>query len=140
MVKPVTIDGKLTPLCPHCNVPAVVFHLPPGTFGQRNPRRWECPMQGCDARVGIHENSKRDAPLGTLAREPLRRHRMSVHGAFDPLWRHGPACRFPTRRKAYEWLANALGIDFNRCHVGEFDHAMCARAQRAIAELMEVPR
>lgn len=133
------IDGVATPTCPHCNVYGVLVHLEPGTFGQKNPRRWDCPMQGCGARIGVHENSPRHQPLGTMAREPLRRHRMSTHAAFDPLWK-GQRPRFPNRRAAYAWLAGALGIDVRRCHIGEFDHAMCARAQRAVAELLEVPR
>lgn len=131
-MKPVNRNGKLIPVCPYCHVEAVLQYRVHG-------RRWECPVSGCDARVGVHKDSPRGAPLGTLARGPLRLLRRDVHEAFDPLWRDKPP-RFPYRNAAYAWLAHYLDISVNRCHIGEFDEAMCAKALEAVSHLKEVPR
>lgn len=131
-MKPVDRNGVLTPICPHCHVDGVLRQREYG-------HRWECPVPGCDARVGVHKHSPRFAPLGTMARGPLRAIRMQAHDAFDPLWR-GARARFPYRNAAYAWLARELEIDVKRCHFGEFDEAMCRRAIAAIAHLQEVPR
>lgn len=132
-MKPVNRDGLLVPVCPYCRVEAVLQYRAHG-------RRWECPVPGCDARVGVHRDSPRGAPLGTLARGPLRARRQEVHEQFDPLWRDTPERRFPSRHAAYAWLAKFLEIQPARCHIGEFDEATCARALALIHDLKEVPR
>lgn len=131
-MKPIHRDGMLIPICPYCRVEGVLVRT---VYG----RRWECPMTGCDARVGVHRDSPRAAPLGTLARGPLRALRMQAHDAFDPLWRDQPP-RFRSRKAAYSWLAAFLGVPFKRCHIGEFDEAVCRRVLEAIADLRDVPR
>lgn len=130
--KPISRDGQLIPVCPYCRVEAELQYTAYG-------RRWECPATGCDARVGVHKDSPRGAPLGTLARAGLREQRRKVHEVFDPLWRDKPP-RFPNRQAAYGWLASHLGIAVARCHVGEFDERLCALAITAVSEFMEVPR
>ena len=131
-MKPRGNPGVLVPVCPYCHVAGV---LVPTQYG----RRWECPMDGCDARVGVHRNSPRAAPIGTMARGPLRVARMKAHDAFDPLWKDQPP-EFPSRKAAYSWLAGVIGVPVKRCHIGEFDEATCARVLAAISDLMEVPR
>lgn len=58
-MKPRGNPGVLVPVCPYCHVAGV---LVPTQYG----RRWECPMDGCDARVGVHRNSPRAATLGMI--------------------------------------------------------------------------
>ncbi len=54
----------------------------------------------CDAYVGCHDGTEN--PLGRLANAELRREKMRVHAAFDPLWKdYGRR----VRRRAYRWLA-----------------------------------
>ncbi len=74
------VGAYMVPTCPYCHVLA---RLTVGPYG----KRWDCPEPGCDARVGVHRDSPRCLPLGTMARAPLRVLRMRVHSAFDPLWR-----------------------------------------------------
>lgn len=136
MVKPVSRDGVLTPVCPYCGVEGVLRHLP-NSNGRGMFRRWECPMPGCDARVGVHRDSKRGAPLGTMARATRREARTFAHADFDPLWKGG---HFPSRNAAYAWLAEALGIPVERCHIAEFDEAQCFAVRLAVHRFMEVPR
>lgn len=130
-MKPVVIDGVPTPVCPYCAVAGVLVETRWGF-------RWECPEFGCDARVGCHQQSALNAPLGTLARAPLRILRAQCHDAFDPLW-NGRDAVFNRRSHAYAWLSGALGIPVNRCHFAEFDEALCGRALVAIANYLEAP-
>lgn len=123
------IDGMLVPVCPYCQVRTKLNF---NSFGAH----WACPVQNCGARVGVHRDSKRYAPLGFPARGYLRAARMSCHNLFDPLWRGYPR-RFSSRLAAYEWLANALGVPVKRCHFAEFDVDTCKRAEAAILTLKE---
>lgn len=135
-MKPVSKDGFLVPVCPHCLVDAVPRERHYATpAGAQSTRAWECPQEGCDARVGVHKLSARAAPLGTLARAPLRRLRAECHDLFDPLWRPGPHQVFAHRTLAYRWLGEAMGLPPGRCHFGEFDEAACARAIDAMFDL-----
>lgn len=132
-MKPLSIDGQLVPVCPHCEVPAKL------AFTAWGPQ-WRCPVDGCDARVGVHKDSARFAPLGTLARAPLRALRHEVHEAFDPLWRRGMRPRFHSRSEAYAWLARQLDRPVARTHIGEFDEELCHAALAAIELDRLVPR
>lgn len=76
----------------------------------------------CGAYVGVHPNTTK--PLGRLANAELRRAKMSVHAAFDPIWKEGGR----RRGDAYAWLARELGISRSQCHVGMFDLETCRRA------------
>lgn len=117
--------------CPYCGEAARLVtgrELYPHRPDLRSKRFWMCGP--CEAWVGCHENSPRHAPLGRLANAELRALKSRVHAAFDPLWQR----RLMTRRQAYRWLADALGIALNECHVGMFDPERCRRA----LELLEV--
>jgi hypothetical protein len=80
-------------------------------------RFWRCIP--CKAYVGCHPDS--DWPLGRLANAELRAAKVRAHAAFDPMWRRGGM----TRNDAYTWLAKALGIERECCHIGEFDVELC---------------
>lgn len=119
--------------CPYCGQQAVYVGgdaVYPHRPDLRGKRFYVC--RDCDARVGCHPNSS--APLGRLANGELRRMKMAAHAAFDPLWRGGGK----TRHEAYRWLADALGIPFERCHIGEFDEAQCRATVTACRQ--EQPR
>lgn len=125
--KHVSIDGKLVPICPYCQIPTVLRQYPKGAT-------WCCTEAGCGARVGVHRDSTRFAPLGYPARTELRVARVRCHAMFDPLWQ-GPDAIFPRRLDAYAWLADALVMGVNRCHFAEFDLGTCARAEELIVNL-----
>jgi len=61
--------------------------------------------------------------LGTLANAELRAARNRAHAAFDPIWRSGEM----SRRKAYAWLGDQLGLPVKRVHIAEFDLATCSK-------------
>lgn len=75
----------------------------------------------CDGIHGAHQES--GAPLGTPANKATRQARIAAHAAFDAVWKRG----FLHRSGAYRWLADALGITTDECHIGQFDAEMCRR-------------
>ena len=78
---------------------------------------WLCE---CGARVGVHKQS--NEPLGRLADKELRGFKKLAHAAFDPMW----DCRVTgSRKKAYAWLANEMGMTKDRCHIGMMDVEQC---------------
>ena len=52
-----------------------------------------------------------------------RNARTRAHARFDPLWQDGEW----SRKQAYAWLAGALGIEPEDCHIGMFDKATAMR-------------
>lgn len=83
---------------------------------------WHC--EPCKAWVGCHKNSDAQ-PLGRLANAELRLAKSAAHRDFDPLWKSGEM----TRKQAYQWLSNQLGIPADSCHIGMFDVETCQRVQ-----------
>ena len=115
--------------CPYCHEKATLVsgkEAYPHRPDLYNKRFWLC--RDCNAWVGVHENSKH--PLGRLANKELRQAKIRAHSAFDPLWKKG----YMTRRDAYKWLAEKLGIKPKRCHIGWFDVGMCDRVVGAVSE------
>lgn len=107
-------------LCDYCGKPAryvdsaIVYH------GVSYGMIWYCP--NCKAWVGCHKGTNK--PLGRLADGQLRFWKRRAHAAFDPVWRG--KSRF-TRRAAYEWLADEMGLSAEKTHIGMFDIAQCRR-------------
>lgn len=82
----------------------------------------------CDAYVGCHKKNGR--PLGRLANKELRTWKVRAHNAFDPLWKSGDM----SRTNAYSWLADKMGIDKSKCHIGMFDVEQCKEVVRIMNE------
>jgi hypothetical protein len=119
------------PVCPYCNSAALLVGgdaIYPHRPDLRQLKFWQCAP--CDAYVGCHKpganvdgvRSDGTIPLGRLANAELRKAKQGAHAAFDPLWRNG---WFNSRRAAYAWLGNVLGISDEECHIGMFDIAQC---------------
>jgi hypothetical protein len=122
------------PCCPYCDRKAdlvggaAIYPSRPDLFGLKF---WRCAP--CDAYVGCHKTgawvwrgakkvaSDGTLPLGRLANAALRKAKSAAHAAFDPLWKSGGM----TRREAYAWLADALGISPDNCHIGMMDLDAC---------------
>lgn len=82
----------------------------------------------CGAYVGCHSGTTK--ALGRLANAELRAAKMAAHAAFDPKWRAGNM----KRKQAYAWLADKLGMEINKCHIGMFDVALCTRVAQVCSE------
>lgn len=118
-------------LCPYCDQPASLVAgraIYPYSRDLATKPYWFCAP--CKAWVGCHDGTTR--PLGRLANAELRSWKQAVHAAFDPLWqakmRRDGCTKGKARGAGYKWLAEQLGIDRKRCHVGMFDVATCRRA------------
>lgn len=93
---------------------------------------WKCTP--CEAWVSCHQpgNGQGDGtkPMGRLANAQLRSARRDAHASFDSLWRDGAM----SRSRAYAWLAAALGISREQCHIGIFDVDDCFAVVHAVAQ------
>lgn len=117
-----TINKLAAVICDYCQNEAELVTgkaVYPHTPELSNTLYWKC--DPCKARVGCHAGTVK--PLGRLANARLRFWKMTAHDAFDPLWKDGAK----TRRQAYQYLADKLGIDRNDCHIGMFDVETCKR-------------
>lgn len=98
-------------ICPRCKIDMVAHTSRYGLF-HSCPNYPACDMIG--KLVGdtwIYSNQRtRDA-------------RKEAHNAFDSLWQ----CHLMQRDKAYDWLAEALGIRRDLCHIEQLDEAVCRR-------------
>ena len=106
-------------ICDYCGMPA---HFVDSSliYGRSYGMVYYCP--DCRAWVGVHKGT--DIPLGRLADEELRKYKKLAHAAFDPIWRRG----LSTRRKAYSWLSEQMGIPEEKTHIGMFDVEQCKQA------------
>lgn len=107
-------------MCPYCGTQAELItgeEVYPHRPDLYDKRFYAC--DGCKARVGCHPNTTK--PLGRLADDMLRKAKMQAHTAFDPLWREGSM----SRKDAYAWLAEAMGVPNEECHMGMFDVEQC---------------
>lgn len=115
------LQANCVPVCPYCF--SMSIYLP-------TKRIYRC--EPCDAQVGVHKHNNQ--PLGSLANAELRAARKKAHSYFDPLWRYKMKRESLTtsqaRRNAYVWLATQMGVEFNDCHIGEFNIEQCAHVVR----------
>lgn len=73
--------------------------------------------------VGMHPFTA--IPLGTLATKPMREARKQAKALFEPLWRDPGATM--TRKEAYAWLAQIMGLEPADAHFGMFSIEQCDR-------------
>ena len=112
----IQLKTNLTPICPYCLKHSIYIEV---------KRIYRC--DPCDAQVGIHKHNNK--PLGTLANAELREARKNAHAHFDPLWaykmKRDSLSTSQARKSAYRWLASKMGIDVDKCHIGEFNIEQC---------------
>lgn len=134
-MKPVT--------CDYCHRPAVLASgkdIYPSRPDLYTKRFWQC--KPCDAYVGCHPKKtsrgggKGDGfvPLGRLANKALRSAKIRAHAAFDPIWKSGEM----SRADAYAWLAGAIGMSRQNCHIGMMDEDACRAVVAACKNRKEV--
>ena len=120
---------KYKVLCPYCHKSAELVDSKE-IYKKSYGMLWIC--RPCEAYVGTHKNSKRFAPLGTLANRELREWRKRAHLVFDPIWKESKKQNMRTR--TYAWLATKLRLPVNKCHIGMFNLDQC---QRTVAVCLE---
>lgn len=121
--------------CPYCERDAEL-----ATGAVIYPRRpdldhklfWRC--QPCDAYIGCHPGTS--TPMGRMANADLRQAKQNAHAWFDRIW----MSREMSRKKAYRWLADELGIEAKNAHIGMFDLDRCRLAVQACQARKKVVR
>ena len=106
------------PLCPYCFELSELIDSKI-VYGKSYGMMYRC--EPCEAHVGCHQGTTK--ALGRLANGELRRLKSRAHDSFDPIWRKSSM----TRRSAYHWLADELGITLEECHIGMFDLDTCKK-------------
>lgn len=110
--------------CHYCNNNAELVtgrEIYPTLVKLHQKKFWRC--LPCKAWVGTHEASLDFKPLGLLAKKELRDLKMRAHAAFDPVWKDGKM----KRAEAYAWLAEKMGLETKRCHIGWFNEEKCQK-------------
>lgn len=114
--------NKLSVNCDYCQQLAflvsgdVIYPHRPDLAGKKF---YQC--KPCGAYVGCHPDGNGNSPLGRLANAELRKAKQAAHAAFDPIWRDGGV----SRKGAYKWLGNTLGLTAQQAHIGKFDVSQC---------------
>jgi len=121
------MSSRLVP-CPYCKAATKLVDSI-AVYRESYGLIWLC--SPCRAWVGVHRGSEDGRPLGTPANSTLRNLRKWVHAVFDPYWKSLVAqglSKGKARKRAYQRLAEGLGIDASDCHVGMFDEERCEDA------------
>lgn len=116
-----------TVICDYCGRPAHYVDSAIVYNGRSYGMIWYC--QDCRAWVGCHKGS--DRPKGRLADAELRGWKRGAHAAFDPIWRGKTPF---TRRAAYAWLAEEMGLPPEQTHIGMFNVDQCKQVIKICKE------
>lgn len=117
-------------LCDYCGKPAEACtgaDIYPHLSDLASKRFFRCVP--CGAYVGRHQNSGQ--AFGRLAKADLRAAKVRAHAAFDPLWKFK---FYESRKAAYAWLSEKMGIPKSECHIGMFDLDLCAKVENICLE------
>lgn len=121
--------------CPYCQAEVVIKgHAEIYNGRSYGDWPWVYGCSECDARVGMHPFT--NLPLGTLADEALRKARERHKKPFEAIWRD----KYLSRKAAYGWLAEQLGIPTTECHFGLFDVQRCELAGAVCDSYLKVLR
>ena len=114
-------------ICPYCGTAAKLVDgraIYPHRPDLSSKQFWQC--KPCAAYVGCHAQGDGTKPFGRLANAELRRAKKDAHFAFDRLWMNAKNRR-RARVASYAWLADAMGLTVDECHIGEMDVQQCER-------------
>lgn len=109
-------------ICPYCQgLVSITHHQVIYSGKQYGEWPWVYACNDCDAYVGMHPFT--NLPLGTLADSTTRKARSKAKAAFNRHWQS----RGMNRKQGYIWLAEQLGIERQKCHIGWSDTEQCQR-------------
>lgn len=122
--------------CDNCNHKNVVYVNNSVLYGRNCgnwPKIWYC--KNCNAAVSCHPNSH--FPMGKMATETTRKARKRAHKHFDKLFNKH---RFMSRTAAYKWLARAMNIPREECHMSYFNVEQCEEVVRLSKEYVRTAK
>lgn len=133
-------------------------HIPPlatsTNLRKWRPRKfWSCRRwPACEGSHGAHADGE---PYGIPGDAATKAARILAHEAFDRLWKDseqpqesgrltlGQPRRSPalmTRRDAYRWLQDAMGLEEREAHIGRFTVEQCERLIILASDYRPAPR
>ncbi|QEA10968.1 hypothetical protein [Vibrio phage vB_VpS_CA8] len=107
--------------CHHCNHDHVQFVNHKVVYGTEKgnwPFIWLC--SSCGAVVSCHEGTRN--PKGFMCDKHTAKMRQKAHHVFDKIWKRYMYC---SRVHAYASLAASMKINFDDCHIGQFNAEEC---------------
>lgn len=121
--------------CPMCGAAMVLKWSTRYPYRNGEPRRFYGCVNypDCTATCGAHPDG---TPSSTPAGPETKKARSRAHDVFDPIWQSGRM----TRRQAYLWLQQAMGMTRDEAHIGLFDMAQCERLIRIVESAFEYGR
>ena len=130
-----SIPSISPPICPYCNKRTILVsykqiidlaELKPNSKKAHLGKAYLC--HPCKAWVGCHVGTT--TPLGTPAKEALRKLRIKAHSAFDTLWK----VEGMTRKKAYAFLQEILKLPEEKAHIAMLREGHCRRLIKVLQE------
>lgn len=85
----------------------------------------------CDSYVGVIPGTKE--PMGILAGPELRAKRIQAHKLLERIWESG----LMSKRNAYRWLRESLGMREAQAHIALFSDYMCDRTAELCQKLLQ---
>ena len=107
--------------CPYCGS-RTEFRSADGIYrdNSRGEMLYVCKRYpACDSYVRVYPGTME--PMGTIANKQLRRMRKEAHHYFDQLYTRN----FMSRREAYLWLSEMLGLPVDQTHIGLMGEYNC---------------
>ena len=109
------------PKCPYCGS-HTIFRSAEGIY-HKNPERemlYVCKnYPACDSYVRVHPGTNR--PMGVPANQKLRAMRTEAHRNFNQIYYRN----IMSKREAYEWLSEILGLPISKTHIGQMGEYYC---------------
>ena len=107
-------------VCPECGAPMVLRETTKFTYKNGDPRKfYGCSrFPACRAAHGAHPDGK---PMGVPANLETKQARMAAHAAFDAHWQK----RGLSKKQAYLFLQDVMGMTAAEAHIANFDKAQC---------------
>jgi ssDNA-binding Zn-finger/Zn-ribbon topoisomerase 1 len=126
------MKGERTDLvCPECGAP---MHLRYSRKHQRSfygCTRWPA----CSGTHGAHDDGR---PKGVPGDAATRNARMRAHDVFDQLWKPRGRGRM-SRRGAYRWMRQAMGLTPAEAHIGNFNTTQCEQLVQLVQQWLAQP-
>ena len=109
------------PRCPYCGSHSVLRSAD-GIYrtNDKNTMLYVCSRYpACDSYVRVHPGTNR--PMGVPANQKLRAMRTEAHRYFNQIYYRN----IMSKREAYEWLSEILGLPISKTHIGQMGEYYC---------------
>lgn len=115
------------PVCPTCSNPMELQQTNKWRYPHNNRPRWFWRCGADEVTHGAHPDGR---PLGTPADDETKAARIEAHSALDDLI----AVKVWDKRRAYEWMQQAMGLTPEQAHIGRFYKKQCEALMEACAQ------